>query len=94
MTEQLQSITDELDNIISIIFTLPEDYNNVTTTVIYDKVSNKSDTYIYYNSPSHPNKDLVRVIEGEYELQNFIENIMTFIPKNYKSKLYGTQSGI
>ena len=84
MTEQLKIITDELDNITSIIFTLPEDYNNVTTTVIYDKVSDKSDTYIYYTSPSHPNKDLVRVIEGEYELQSIIRCIMTFIPKNYK----------
>lgn len=94
MTEQFQVVTDELDNITSVVFILPSDYTNVTNTIIHNKVSKKSDTYIYYTSPSHPNKDLVRVIEGEYELQNIIGCIMTFIPKNYKPKLYGTQSGI
>ena len=82
MTETLETVKDSNGVITSAIVTLREDCTNVQSSIIHDKVSKKSDTYIYYVSPSHPNKNLVYVIEGEYIIKDFINNIITFVPKN------------
>lgn len=94
MNEKLQTIKDDDDNITSVVCVLDDDAINIKIEILFDKTCKKENTYIYYDSHSHSHKHLVYVIEGAYNCNNIIGNIITFTPKNLISESYGTQSGI
>lgn len=71
------------------IIALDYDATNIIVTTLLNKVTNKTDTYIYFNSKSNarnnpktnPSGNCVRVIEGEWNHINTVNNTVTLKEK-------------